>query len=1183
MNDYKTSHINNPIKSINTKIEDDVKNIFKCKNSAINIRILALNCQSVNAFEPEAKKKLIFIKRIVIDNNIDIVFLIDVGKRNKEINIVNYRKYEDDRNLLLIKNNLKPDVTMKNNLFVLKGCDLNFTYIRPNEENKTLVDEVCTLIENNKCVIGDLNIRSNYQIAKCLQNKEYIGEETEQTILIKKKIKSSKATRFNAPSDHKAVIFDVKRRIPHNSGMQLISIKFDKTKEIVDNIFKKGKFKYETNIKQIKRLNEGDDDDNFTKEILFAYLKRDFSKCYKCYEKWWKKLKKEPFLGTEIPDKVEETLKLHYRHDENKTYILIDFKCIDAINLDDLKPKKQSYSKAATFDLALLKDIDRSLKEVWDDINGILAVNECEDEEDINDIELLDDRNEFQIKEDVIKAIKNFVTVANKFNCNLNSNTFFLKKNKTLESFHDIRIIVISPILVKIWESLIYDTVVRYITKIIEKNGKYQYGGVIHGSTYSTIFDVQTKYQLAKGQGLLFIDIEKGYDSVIWKVLEYDIGMLEDLSIKSMLTIWLTLVQNTDAIVNHKKIKKSRGLGMGLTLAPIMFVYYVHRALAIAKINWECISMYIDDLVLILQGVDKDIDTYNNIKVNFKIRDMNINPNKCSILTVNNSVKKVFDKSNIRITNCEKYLGVQLMLDSQNNFVADHRFLYFKREFQCLPYFFDFAIKRLIIDGAIFAKLRYTSMMMSIKNRIEKGTLLRLYWNQFKNDFNKLSYMQLFVFSINFIKFFIDMRDIDYIKYNCVIYNDPKQRIKYASDIIREKLYTGIDVVDIGVKVMEIKITDPGDWPNVNMSNTKQLCNGLWRDLKKELINIWALEREMREIDIIDNIYYIIESKLIKNSKILQNIIFQHLDIYKIDVNMFIFMLLKQIDTVDYDNLKDNYNFKTLDWLIPNEEFRTDKYLKLWYKMLYNDAYGHINNILNKENKKEYKEYLNLVIKILICADNILTKNKRNWITTNDYFYLLNAKLATNIYLIDIVTNIINNEDDNGYMMYDNDKDLGNCWFSVDGSFNPRKNLAGAGIVKYVRVNDKITKVKYYFTISDKYKEFRNVSGELMATVKAVEIAIKEKINPINIVFDYVGIAHYYNKRWSCNDILSSKYVASMVKYVNDYGLILNFFKVVSHTNVEYNEDADRLAKFGSDSLNPDQDSIKITQPLIFS
>ena len=87
----------------------------------------------------------------------------------------------------------------------------------------------------------------------------------------------------------------------------------------------------------------------------------------------------------------------------------------------------------------------------------------------------------------------------------------------------------------------------------------------------------------------------------------------------------------------------------------------------------------------------------------------------------------------------------------------------------------------------------------------------------------------------------------------------------------------------------------------------------------------------------------------------------------------------------------------------------------------------------------------------------------------------------------------------------------------------------------------------------------RNVAGEILGSMAAVEKAIELGIKELSIYYDYMGIEMWATGAWKRNKegtIAYHEYMNSVRDKIQ-----INFIKVKGHSGVEGNEEADILAK----------------------
>lgn len=126
----------------------------------------------------------------------------------------------------------------------------------------------------------------------------------------------------------------------------------------------------------------------------------------------------------------------------------------------------------------------------------------------------------------------------------------------------------------------------------------------------------------------------------------------------------------------------------------------------------------------------------------------------------------------------------------------------------------------------------------------------------------------------------------------------------------------------------------------------------------------------------------------------------------------------------------------------------------------------------------------------------------------------------------------------------------------VDGSFNSVTGVYGYG--GFLIVGDK--KYKIQGSGDDpQMASMRNVAGEILGSMAAIEKAIELKLPELSIYYDYMGIEMWAIGEWKRNKEGTKKYYEFMQSIKND--IKVKFVKVKGHSGVEGNEEADSLAK----------------------
>lgn len=126
----------------------------------------------------------------------------------------------------------------------------------------------------------------------------------------------------------------------------------------------------------------------------------------------------------------------------------------------------------------------------------------------------------------------------------------------------------------------------------------------------------------------------------------------------------------------------------------------------------------------------------------------------------------------------------------------------------------------------------------------------------------------------------------------------------------------------------------------------------------------------------------------------------------------------------------------------------------------------------------------------------------------------------------------------------------------VDGSYNVVTGVYGYG--GFLIVNG----VKHILQGSGDEAEMasmRNVAGEILGSMAAVEKAMELGLKEVVIYYDYMGIEMWATGGWKRNKTGTIAYYEFMQQVKNQ--ISITFKKVKGHSGVEGNEEADRLAK----------------------
>ena len=567
---------------------------------------------------------------------------------------------------------------------------LAFTYIRP-LNNPVHTRMALELLDRGYHLLGDLNLKTNIGLAKEIKTRKFRvmeGDNKRITVVDIDRystkfdlLKVIKCDRMKHITDHNCLIISTNIEKLKNNLVYIHNKKLLKNKQLrwMEKIVNENTMvpfivKEEEKFKPLvinSELIESRTRLMSALTLLFNKNQREFwNKMNKLSAKSFDMRGKELYNG-ELTDEVIKGFKELYWHKDDKAYYkeyLV--RLLEETMKEDwglIYSWRRSKTKALDFNGLSVGQMWVFAREKVENVMREIGTWYQEDDWE----ETIEGVKKRTIINDAIMSIteKMKSLIVDSVSRNLIDNvtrTFFLKKNQTVVSYKDLRTIAIAPSTCIFYENMIAKECTMEIRKILKEEWgeQYQFGGVNECSTIDAIYYMFSGKRTAEDVEIL-IDLSSAYESTILELLCMEIIQEPKFSqkVRVALVALVFWMRETDIDFAGIRINRTKSLGMGNVMSPVLFSFYMHKALM--KLDRQFIKKlgaFVDDIIVRTTAGHMTPVVTDFVKV-FKERNLTLNVRKTEVIAtpivIAMRIKEIKDLG-INVAKKTKYLGAQL-------------------------------------------------------------------------------------------------------------------------------------------------------------------------------------------------------------------------------------------------------------------------------------------------------------------------------------------------------------------------------------------------------------------------------------------------------------------------------------------------------------------------------------------